>query len=747
LDSAGVDGKSPSALTTAQIGEITVIIPVPQPKNIKYTIPQYVNKDLYNIFLPRFLAHNNHLLGRIDYETITEATRIYIEKHYSEEVRKHALNVVIKRNSWPDFCKSKLKTAQLKRGARIYRVVNTSMSRIPDIYDAVKMAFQTTKFQLYQQFAFGMTLDNWGIEFETVPQVRVHQLSIPNIAKVPGDPRTNWRSCVSPEIDQCYFCEMKGEHASLADCNCTVKVVANKGIMAPIATASDLLLQGKGEPWSEKKSVADSDEDYDSTSSNSDTSSGSYVLCSIEVDNDEISSEASSSELAETEASMEVAPRAPEAKQGETSAPPLSESEDSYSPRLEEAVLAPPKAIHREEGQATETAVVTEVDHQRIPEPEAQMNTEAELLLIRTYYPNHPSTAPLCLTCGETGHTTSTCPSLTCPTCNLRGTHFPTACPLNIRCTKCHTRGHLKSSCPSKLTATSSDPSSTCTICTSSAHTETTCHLLWRSFTPSATARKVQHLLINCYTCGSPGHFGPECGLHRGAPASGGHTWSRANCARYLDAAGIPAVADYSVAPKPAGGRGFSIKGSARHNPVMLSDSDEEEGFIRPKIAKTAPKNHIKFSERTLAPPQQQQQQQIKYPPPPLMQSSYRRAGEREFSPPPRYPEFGEERGGKEQYHDFERGYRAPGRPLSPFTANGNGGGRVNGGGGASRGNGGVGRGGARGRGENGRQGQGQGKRAGGGAGGRGRGGGNGNGNGNARAGRGGGRGGGRGRK
>lgn len=48
----------------------------------------------------------------------------------------------------------------------MYKVINTSMCSLGSIFEAIELFFRTKDFKLYQQYVYGMTLDNWGIEFK-----------------------------------------------------------------------------------------------------------------------------------------------------------------------------------------------------------------------------------------------------------------------------------------------------------------------------------------------------------------------------------------------------------------------------------------------------------------------------------------------------------------------------------------------------------------------------------------------------
>ncbi|KFZ08184.1 hypothetical protein V502_09494 [Pseudogymnoascus sp. VKM F-4520 (FW-2644)] len=342
--------------------------------------------------------------------------------------------------------------------------------------------------------------------------------------------------------------------------------------------------------------------------------------------------------------------------------PETAGEDDDYSPELEPMVL-PSSSLTQE----------TE-----------QILSKSEAALINKYYPGLPRGTIRCLTCGNNGHLAASCPQLKCSTCGVHGVHFTNSCPKTIRCSKCHQRGHQKSACPEKLALTESE-GEICDICGSGHHMEQSCHFLWRSFKPDlGSVRKVRSLIADCYNCGADGHYGPECALSRSASLTGGYTWSMANRDRYVDTKmSLPAIShgrDYLPA-KPQ--NGFSIKGSAKSNPVTLDDSDEED-FIRAKIAPPQPKSHIRFTGRQ--PLEERYQPQPQPPPPssyrePPLSNSYRgndepyRFGEgRPYSPPPSYPDYNQGRY-DDQYHNFDHDndYRSTGQPLLPFRGDNDG--------------------------------------------------------------------------
>jgi hypothetical protein len=275
--------------------------------------------------------------------------------------------------------------------------------------------------------------------------------------------------------------------------------------------------------------------------------------------------------------------------------------------------------------------------------------SEMELKLQQKYFPsNNPISR--CLACAQTGHSTLTCPALSCTVCGVDGNHSTMACPLNLRCGKCRERGHHSSQCPEKL-ARAKTEAIPCDICGSKDHVEVACHFIWRSFVPKPEEiRTVRDIPVHCYSCGGSGHYGPECGLYRGL-LSGDATWSKANLQRYLDPTSqyraLSAGVDYSIKSHPK--KSSSIKGKA-NDPITFDDSDDDaEEFIRPKVNNSAgQRGHIHFGPTSSPgniPPLDHHQEQARESRSMFdrvtraRDDSARYGREPTFSPPPRYRE------------------------------------------------------------------------------------------------------------
>ncbi|KAK6602857.1 zinc knuckle domain-containing protein [Botrytis cinerea] len=254
---------------------------------------------------------------------------------------------------------------------------------------------------------------------------------------------------------------------------------------------------------------------------------------------------------------------------------------------------------------SSDGGIATDVDDDREFEAAREMGLRPGIpaedhAAILKYFPSTDGVVlRKCLICGSSGHDRSVCSDNACSSCGSKGDHLTPACPRNTICGKCREVGHQTSHCPEKLRAVKDDIK--CNTCQSTSHLEDQCHVIWRSFLPGPNEiKKVRNILAFCYFCGRPGHFGPECGLYRGKPASGGISWSTSNMERFLDGPSSyddslsPGGNDYSIPNR--GKKGFTIKGKA-NDPINLDESDDDEGFIQPKV-NMAPRNgHIQFSQ------------------------------------------------------------------------------------------------------------------------------------------------------
>jgi hypothetical protein len=275
------------------------------------------------------------------------------------------------------------------------------------------------------------------------------------------------------------------------------------------------------------------------------------------------------------------------------------------------------------------------------------------LALQQKYFPTTTTQRKYqCLSCARIGHTSSSCPALSCTICGVAGKHSNMTCPKNLRCIRCYGKGHTESGCPERLQRAETEAIA-CDICGSKDHLEVACSYLWRSFDPRPEEiLTVRDIPVHCYCCGASDHYGPECGLHRGRPLPGIITWSKANLRKYLDPASqnraLSAGIDYSI-PRRSKGKGYSIKGRA-NDPIALDESGDEEGFIRPKISSEPQRGNINFGPsrqenqpwrpgRALNPPRDTRpvfERNVR-----SQMESARYGREAAFSPPPSHSESG----------------------------------------------------------------------------------------------------------
>ena len=299
---------------------------------------------------------------------------------------------------------------------------------------------------------------------------------------------------------------------------------------------------------------------------------------------------------------------------------------------------------------------------------------QVETELLSKYFPavNGQIIRLRCLACGDSDHRTFECPSLSCSSCGDGGNHSDLTCPLNQRCGKCRKKGHSMEDCHEKLFASNAEVGE-CDLCKSSKHIENDCHYVWRSFAPKPEeTRTVSGIPIHCYTCGSTGHYGPECGLHRGIIRSGGMTWSLSNLGKYLDGnskdRAISSGVDYTI-PKNTG-KMFAIKGKA-NDPIMLDDSDDDVSFLHSRVNKASAKAHhgqIRFGQNSKSAGSgdsfgnTQLGQRYAAPAPSRKLDSARYGRERAFSPPPSYDNYDQEFLNNDRYHSLG--------PVKPYRQN-----------------------------------------------------------------------------
>jgi protein AIR1/2 len=264
-------------------------------------------------------------------------------------------------------------------------------------------------------------------------------------------------------------------------------------------------------------------------------------------------------------------------------------------------------------------------------------SSDGELWQQDLYFPG--AEAVHCIYCAGTRHCSNDCPELTCKFCGSN-THSRFGCPTKRRCSQCHQSGHSREVCEEKL-ALAEGELEPCAFC-GAAHKEDDCSMLWRSFQPSSTdIKQVQAIPTFCFTCGSMGHYGPECGLYRGKvldPTS----WSQANRGLFVD----QNSQDVAIAWTD-GELGqldeqsdFHIRGKAtRQTHIRFVSSDEsEDEFIKAPLQKSRPRGGIKISSNIGNGPQRPGPGVQRRPRQARKEDSRRRQQERRFTPPPHPP-------------------------------------------------------------------------------------------------------------
>ncbi|KAK3378599.1 hypothetical protein B0H63DRAFT_525817 [Podospora didyma] len=221
-----------------------------------------------------------------------------------------------------------------------------------------------------------------------------------------------------------------------------------------------------------------------------------------------------------------------------------------------------------------------------------------------TYFPGVAADAIFCVMCASHGHISAECPQMACRFCHTQD-HRSHGCSTRQRCSKCKQLGHSRKQCREKLALPKEEM--VCALCDSQGHTEAYCARLWRTFLPNPeTVKKVNALLVYCYSCGGEGHYGPECGLNPWTPMASGETWSKANRDQYLDPSSsrLPIALDIEpdsiLSPSIGSGRpDFGGKSIVPQRHIVFEsadDDDENESFIRPPVQKKPRPAKINFS-------------------------------------------------------------------------------------------------------------------------------------------------------
>ncbi|KAI0842654.1 hypothetical protein F5Y06DRAFT_258197 [Hypoxylon sp. FL0890] len=262
---------------------------------------------------------------------------------------------------------------------------------------------------------------------------------------------------------------------------------------------------------------------------------------------------------------------------------------------------------------------------------------EEELRLQQRYFPGAAEPSRYCINCSGVGHRARECPQLQCKFCGSRE-HILFACPSRQRCLRCHQIGHKAESCMETLALTNEELGG-CAICGAD-HSEGQCSEIWRSFTPSTEVnKKVKDIPAFCYTCGSVGHYGPECGLpERSRRVRGRTTWSEANRLLYVDKESTDlAIAWAEVDLTRLYHDNFNtLRRSKRQVHTHFISSDEsEEDLVHAPVKKPEPRGEIRISSNIASFEQEATRNGRARR---NNDQSRRRQNERDFSPPPPPP-------------------------------------------------------------------------------------------------------------
>ncbi|MCJ1371206.1 hypothetical protein MMC20_002421 [Loxospora ochrophaea] len=186
-----------------------------------------------------------------------------------------------------------------------------------------------------------------------------------------------------------------------------------------------------------------------------------------------------------------------------------------------------------------------------------------------------------CLVCGNPGHMTQECQSLTCSNCNAREDHFTKNCPKTRKCKNCHERGHDIGQCPYKLGRLVGKEVE-CDLCQRIGHEEDDCELQWRtSGLPSYAPSTQFNIRLCCFECGRSGHLGNDCPTRNPRKPLGSSTWTfwsaNTNAPQHL---------------------GISIKGRAEQQRPQIDpedSSDDLSNFHRPRLPQPVRKGNIRI--------------------------------------------------------------------------------------------------------------------------------------------------------
>ena len=98
--------------------------------------------------------------------------------------------------------------------ARVFVVSNTSVMMAPDIVGALKQAFPTDPFSLFQNSIYGFHVDTWAVSFAAPPKTTTNKIVFSGTSY---QGKSDWSSPVVAAGEICPFCSA-AMHQSLEDC-------------------------------------------------------------------------------------------------------------------------------------------------------------------------------------------------------------------------------------------------------------------------------------------------------------------------------------------------------------------------------------------------------------------------------------------------------------------------------------------------------------------------------------------------